>query len=46
LPINRDPLNHIQLDFWDPFSALKIPNIAKGGRWDLFEKAANASLIA
>jgi len=24
---------------------LKIPNIGKGGRWDLFEKAANASLI-
>jgi len=28
------------------FSALKILNIGKGGRWDLFEKAANASLIA
>jgi len=27
------------------FSALKIPNIRKGGRWDLFEKAANASRI-
>jgi hypothetical protein len=26
------------------FSALKIPNIGKGGRWDHFEKAANASL--
>jgi len=25
---------------------LKIPSIGKGGRWDLFEKAANASLIA
>jgi len=24
---------------------LKIPNIGKGGCWDLFEKAANASLI-
>ena len=27
------------------FNALKIPNMGKGGRWDLFEKAANASLI-
>jgi hypothetical protein len=24
---------------------LKIPNIGNGGRWDLFEKAANASRI-
>jgi len=32
-------------DFWYHFSALKIPNMEKGGRWDLFEKAANASRI-
>jgi len=25
------------------FSVLKIPNIGKEGRWDFFEKAANAS---
>jgi len=32
-------------DFWYHLSALKIPNMEKRGRWDLFEKAANASRI-